>query len=219
VRNWALPAADSYFRPHLNDLGFQVEHLLVALKYVRHWDVAIDGGAHIGTWSVEMAKHFRDVYPFEPALDTFECLKRNTGGLLNVWPSRAALGSSRTYGKLVDDPKREGNTGARYMRMTGIGDVLIRTIDDFVAEHLAVKPGTPERRVGFIKLDLEGAEQLALCGAALTLSHHAPVVMLEVKDFRDGRFPVDPLDAVRHLVKLGYREAERVRNDRIFVAG
>lgn len=209
MRNWALPQADTYFATRLSADGFEIDHLIPALKYVKHWRVAVDGGAHIGTWSVELARHFERVISFEPARDTFTCLQENTRGLLNIFTMRAALGAVHAYGVVVDDPKRPGNTGARFLRANGAGDVVVRPLDELGLEHLDL-----------LKLDVEGHEYEALIGGAETIRRCRPVIIAEFKRFEGERGGRDPELVAELLAKSigGYREVERTRNDRIFVA-
>lgn len=202
---WELPDADTYFAPVLKPEGFEIDKLEAALGHVRQWRVAVDAGAHIGTWSWHMAKRFRTVLAFEPARDTFECLARNLGDEPNVVPVRAAMGASRVWAGIHDDRSRPGNTGARHL---GAGDdFAVEPLDDYRIDEL-----------DFLKLDVEGYEYFALLGAEKTIRTCAPVVCMEVKDF-GGRFGVETEAAARLLLSWGAREAARLRNDRVYVFG
>lgn len=206
--NWALPAADTYFAPLLEQdpRGFQIDHLALALKHCTQFRMAIDGGAHIGSWSVEMAKHFGQVLAFEPAADTFKCLQENVKGLTNVTTFMLALGEKTGTARILDDPMREGNTGARYLDFQREGTTQIVPIDEFGMKEL-----------DFLKLDVEGYERFALVGAKETLLRCRPVVMIEVKRFKPPRFGVDVSAAMQFLNGIGYREVANARNDRVFV--
>lgn len=205
MTRWRLPASDTYFADRLTEEGFEIDHLLAALRHVKVWGVAVDGGAHIGTWSVEMARLFGWVHAFEPAADTFECLQQNTAGLLNVEAHRVALGANHGYAVVRDDRSRAGNTGARFVEQTGIGDVLVRTLDSYGL-----------RDVGLIKLDLEGFEPFALAGARGTIERWKPIVLIEEKSGMAERFGLQLGDARRLLESWGARFIGGVRNDKIF---
>ena len=200
---WRLPQSDSYFRPLLTAEGFEIDHLEAALKYVAGFRTAVDGGAHIGTWAARMAASFGRVMAFEPARDTFECLCSNTAEFDNVEEIPSALGSSRMFGAIRDDPLRAGNTGARFV--TEGRDFLIEKLDDYELRDL-----------DFLKLDLEGYEYFALLGAQQTVRRCRPVVLIEDKDF-GNRYGLERGVAAALLAGWGMKEAERVRNDRIFV--
>ena len=204
MRTWALPKADTYFASLMTEAGFQVDHLIAALRHVTGWRTAVDGGAHVGTWTAAMAARFAEVIAFEPAADTFGCLEKNMRGLVNVELHRAALGERYCYGALCDDPTRPGNTGARFIRANGVGNVIVRPLDDLGLDAL-----------DFLKLDVEGGELAALAGARDTILRCRPVIIMEVKRLGSGR--PDPELAVEDLTSLGYEEVERKGNDRIYV--
>ena len=199
---WVLPAADTYFAPRLTDEGFEIEKLKAALKHVKQFRCAVDGGAHIGTWTRELARHFVRVIAFEPAFDSYTCLIANCGKLANVDFPCAALGDTYGRGAMRDDATRPGNTGARYL---GPGEeVGIVPLDEFELRDL-----------DFLKLDLEGYELHALIGAAHTLRSCRPVVLIEEKYF-GGRYGVKEGAALRLLESWGAREVERLKNDRVY---
>lgn len=208
--NWALPLADRYFAPILakDPRGFEIDHLDAALKHCKNFRTAVDGGAHIGTWSVALAAEFTRVIAFEPAGDTRECLRNNLAArrIYNVEVLGYALGETNGIVSICDDPRRPGNTGARHVDTRGGGyQVQVGPLDDFKLEN-----------VDFLKLDVEGYELAALHGARQTLLRCHPVVLIEVKDFR-GRYGFNKEAASEFLLALGYRQVEQVRNDRIFV--
>lgn len=208
---WALPKADTYFAPILAEdpRGFQIDHLELALKHCKRFRTAVDGGAHVGTWSVALAARFDRVIAFEPAPDTFECLSDNVanhGVRKKVEVYRAGLGEKRCRVPITDDDRRRGNTGARHISATSHGELAeIWPLD---------MCDIPD--IDFLKLDLEGYELFALRGAIGRIKAFQPVILIEVKNF-GGRFGCHHEDASKFLLANGYREVDRVRNDRIFV--
>lgn len=199
-----LPEEDSYFKPFLvASKGFQLDHLEAALDYVEEWSCAIDGGAHVGTWTNRLAKDFAEVHAFEPAEDTFECLMRNVSEAPNVVFHQEALGQKSGVCCVMDDEQRVGNTGSRFVR-SGIGSSVVVTLDDFSFPAL-----------GFVKLDLEGYEYFAVLGAAETLKKHRPVVMVEEKGF-GARYDVPTFAASNLLKSMGAHRVKQVGKDHIF---
>lgn len=200
-----LPEEDSYFEPFLaKSDGFQLDHLAAALEYVDEWACAIDGGAHVGTWAKRLAVEFAEVHAFEPAEDTFECLTMNLGNEPNVVFHRQALGQKSGYCQVIDDVKRVGNTGSRFVR-SGEGKVNMMTLDKMEFPPL-----------GFVKLDLEGYEYFAVLGAAETLMKHRPVVMVEEKGF-GARYDVPAFAASNLLKEMGAHRIKQVGKDHIFM--
>lgn len=209
---WAIPADDNYFKPILEQTpeGFELDHLVAALEYCNSFRFAVDGGAHIGTWAVALAKRFKQVIAFEPATDTFSCLVSNTYSLPNVNTIHAALGEVEGVCVVVNDPTRKGNTGSRTIQvaspqtMSG-PHVVMNRLDSY---HFT--------QLDFLKLDVEGSEPLALRGATETIERCRPVIMVECKAFTPPRNG-GPEATRQVLTNLGYGEVGGIRNDRVFL--
>lgn len=214
-----VPDCDTYFAPFLEkDGGFQLDHLEVALKYVKNWNTALDVGAHIGTWSVAMAKRFGMVYAFEPAEDVFGCLKMNTDGLSNVCPERVACGEVFKRVRIGNDLQRLGNTGSRFIRddKTHLPDGIYESApvgDEVDVIRLDDRIFTS---VDLLKIDAEGYEPFVLNGAQQTILRHKPVVVIEEKFF-GPRFGVEAGLALRMLESWGMREVDRIGKDHVYV--
>lgn len=194
IDTWAVPDADNYVMQKLHgDDCYQRKHLDRAMKYVKLHRLAIDGGAHIGTWTRQMCKWFDRVISFEPSSDTFKCLEHNIQDRGNVELRHQALGSVHGRVKMTldgyDKAIRNGNTMAMFVTD---GDEVERiTIDSLGVTDL-----------DFLKLDVEGSEPDALMGAIETLLRCKPVVLFEDKNhwFRYGYGRTAPGD---FLTKLG----------------
>lgn len=196
VRGWAFPDADEFMTTELQpDGSYQAAHLHLALERVTDWSVAIDGGAHIGTWTKLMAARFARVIAVEPSADTFECLATNAARQhwAHVDLRHVALGASAGRGDMVLDGRgaKMKNTGARHI---GPGSsVAVEAIDSWNLPTL-----------GFLKLDIEGSEVFALMGARATLLRCKPIVLFENK-FLWNQYKL-PRDAPQQFLKrLHYR--------------
>lgn len=207
VNGWAFPDVDEFMAGEMKADGtYQASHLRLALKHVTDWGVAIDGGAHVGTWSRLMAERFGRVIAVEPSPDTFECLVENMRafGCSAVEARQVALGAvPGKVSMILDGPQAERkNTGGRYV---GPGsDVPQQTLDSWNLESL-----------GFLKLDVEGSEPLVLMGARATLARCRPIVLFENKGLC-RRFGLKPVAAQDVLAAAGYRELEIAGCDRIW---
>lgn len=203
--SFMIPEADSYFAPFLEAGGFQLDHLEEALKFVDEFNVAVDGGAHVGSWSRRLSESFNSVIAFEPADDTFACLQLNVESYSKISIQQAALGASAGRGRIVDDISRFGNTGSRFMSNDDEGPIKIVALDSLGLDEL-----------NFLKLDVEGFEYYALLGAKETILKHRPVVFIEEKGF-GRRYDLQPLAASNLLVSWGFSRVAKIGNDHVFV--
>ncbi len=209
VHGWAMPSADRFMSGELKpDGSYQKSHLLVALAHVTDWTVAIDGGAHIGTWSKVLSQRFARVIAVEPSRDTYDALTANMQrfGCANVECLNVAVGATRGFVTMLLDGKQAllANTGGRYV--TNGGDIACDAIDDW---HLP--------SLGFLKLDIEGSEVHALEGAAETLQRCKPIVLYENKKFWK-RYGLKSDAPQTLLTSLGYRFLEDAGCDAIWAA-
>jgi FkbM family methyltransferase len=206
INGWHLPAKDGYFPRFVTGVprkqnGFQRDHLLKAFKFVREWDVAIDVGAHVGFWTADMAQKFSMVFAFEPAADTYECLKRNMAEFPNVITAPLAIGEKAGQCAVLDDPERmaigkPANTGARFIDLNGIG-TPITALDEMEFGGCDL-----------LKIDVEGFEAAVLRGASATITAYQPVIIMECDKRFELRFGFEKHAAELHVLELGYREIQ-----------
>ncbi len=200
---WWLPDSDRYFADFTKD-GFQLDHLDAALQHVTAWDCALDIGAHVGLWTRVMGDRFKLVVAFEAARDTFDCLVKNVS-MPNVATHHLAVGNANQFVTIGDDPTREGNTGARFIRL-GTGDVQMIPVDDLGLVNC-----------NFMKIDVEGFEAGVLKGARKTIQQHWPVIIMETdKRFARARYGVPDQAATGLLIDWGYKVVEHIRPDKVF---
>lgn len=207
VNGWAFPDEDEFMAQQMQADGkYQREHLDAALRYVRGDRLAIDGGAHVGTWTVPMALQFATVHSFEPSPDTYQALAHNASHLTNVVLHHQALG--KEPGKITmcldnfEEAIRIKNTGARFVKEGG--EVERITIDSLDLPAL-----------DFLKLDVEGGEVDALAGALQTLKRFKPVVLFEDK-WHWKRYGYERKAPHALLTALGAKHLERVSMDEIW---
>lgn len=174
MENWAVPDADRYtVRKMFGGACIQGGHLDKAMEYVKQRRVAVDGGAHIGTWTRKMSKWFERVISFEPSPESFECLKFNVHDRPNVELRHQALGK---------EPGRVGMTLKGHDKAIASGNTMAM----FVTEGDEVERVTLDSLsldvLDFLKLDVEGSEVDAMMGAKETLLRCKPVVLFEDKE-------------------------------------
>ncbi len=135
---------------------------------------AIDIGACYGAYTRILAEKFKKVYAIEPHPENFRRLK----GILDVYPNveivQKAFGVSYENTKLYENGHPSGNTldfrwmgGWDYSPQRWI-EVPSITIDDFCRD----------KRIEFIKCDVEGAEDTIWKYACDTLYNHTNLTIL-----------------------------------------
>jgi FkbM family methyltransferase len=164
---------------------------------IKNWGSAVDGGAHIGDWSALMADFFTTVHAFEPG-GMFRARTRNI-----VFHPEALL---HRECRVTLATKKNNNRGWYVLPDEG-GAVKAAAID-----ALGLKD------CGLIKLDLEGAEGLALHGAASTLEGCRPVVIIEVGHYNRKRLGLGDEETRAILTDKGYRLVHAYGPDEVYAA-
>lgn len=206
VENTWIPKDDEWFTQLLRQSGgtYAIDHLNVALEHVTDWSVAIDGGAHVGTWTRILAERFQTVYAFEPQPLNFKCLTRNTQRLSNVIRIPQGLGGHE-HGQTITMQSGTQNSGQWHIEHHTAGSAIrVTTLD-----HLRLDA------CGFLKLDLEGYEYHGLKGAERLLLKCKPIVLIEENGL-SSRYELLEDAASQFLNALGAVEKRKIGHDKIF---
>lgn len=203
IGNLYLPNTDPgkwLIRDGLTSDGFpkyQYDRIEVSLALCRQKRTCVDGGAHIGSWAVHLAKHFKLVHCFEPIPLNFECLGLNTQVLPNVAIHPYAL--SDQEGSVPMMPAG-GKSFQWRVHREAANPVPINCVP---LDKLEIMD------LDLLKLDVEGHEYEALRGAAETIARCRPVVVIEEKLDRE-------LLGSKLLIELGMELVTQMKHDRIF---
>lgn len=189
---------------------YQIKKLRAALECCRAFRTAVDVGAHVGMWTMQLAKRFEMVESFEPVAAHRACFERNLGfsgenddpqDPQNIELHACALGDHEGHVSIVTEPTSSGDS-----RVGGDGDIPLCTLDSFNL-----------RDVDFIKLDCEGYELFALKGGERTIRRDLPTIIVEQKPGRGQRFDLPERGAVEWLEALGYHCVKEMSGDFIMV--
>lgn len=181
--------------------SYQIKKLRTALSHCRSYRTAVDVGAHVGLWSIQLAKKFLNVHAFEPVAAHRECFEQNLADVRCVTLHPCALGEASGSVRIETAPTSSGDS-----RVGGDGDIPLRRLDDFNLVS-----------VDFIKLDAEGYELFALRGGERTIVRDMPTIIVEQKPGRAQRFGLPETGAVDYLEGLGYTCAATMSGDYIMV--
>mgnify|MGYP001231439807 CR=1 FL=1 len=189
----------------------------IFLALVRRGYVVVDGGANVGNYTQIFSRivgSSGQVLSFEPTPPTLQELNSNISdwGLLNVKSFSHAL-SNENGRASIQLPSGVSGFASLSAHSEVWGDA---TIESFDVETCCLDDftGFPIERLDFMKLDLEGAEPLAVEGASGILSRFLPSLHLEfspsfMKDFSFGSEQfLDLLSDIGYDTIIGFTDRE-----------
>jgi FkbM family methyltransferase len=169
------------------------------LKNVKPNDVFFDVGANCGFYTL-LAGHLVGaggaVHAFEPTPDIFQMLQKNASEVPHAHVNQLAVAAKTGESEFSMHPIfTVVNSLSETSSAPSASRVTVQTISlDGYAERSSVVPT-------FIKIDVEGAEELVIQGARRILTEHSPVVSLEIL----GTHNTAHLRAVSLLLDMEYR--------------
>jgi FkbM family methyltransferase len=188
---------------------YEVDEIRYLRSVLKPGDTAIDAGAHIGFFTLQMAAMVGPegrVYAFEPYDANADLLERSIQENRfadRVDFRRSAVGAATGTATLTF-PVETLNTGGAYLLREGASPLAgnQKTAVPVVAlDDLRIR-----RPVRFIKMDVEGAEPLVMTGAAALLRTDRPVVLSELHPTQLERASGISADAFLSAMRaLGYR--------------
>ena len=197
---------------------YETDEVRYMRRVLKPGDTAIDAGAHIGFFTMQMASIVGAggrVYAFEPFDANADLLERSIQENRfadRIVFRRAAVGAATGTATLTF-PVETLNTGGAYLLREGTAalagnqkkDVPVVAFDDV----------SIRRPVRFIKMDVEGAEALVVKGATALLTADRPVVLSELHPTQLARASGTTADGfLSSLRTLGYR-AHAIAHDEL----
>lgn len=166
--------------------------------------VALDVGANLGWYSMLLARRFpkAQIHAFEPEARNLELLRQNVrdNGCRGVTVHGVAVAEENAT-KLLYTYAQKNMGRHSLLAINDTEPVAVRAVrlDDFLAEQ-RIEP----KRVGFVKIDIEGYEELALRGASQLLAA-GPPLLIEFAPKYIRRGGLDPAACLLLLQGAGYR--------------
>jgi FkbM family methyltransferase len=176
--------------------GYQKNKYEAALEYVKKWDVAVDVGAHCGTWAIRMQDDFERVICFEPIREMAQLCEENCpqAEVVNV-------GLSDTRATVIAKYDKDHPSWTKIVNKipedSEYVDFSVMPLDDFSLPEL-----------DFLKIDVEGHEAHVVRGARHTILRCKPVIVVEQKSNKT---------ALKLLKEWGFKEVGMMNRDYIMV--
>lgn len=130
-------------------------------------EVFIDAGGYDGQTSIEFAKHcpdYKSIYIFEPSAENLELAEENLKNYKNITFITKGLSNKKEI--LSFDPVAGS---ASSLSQHGTAEINVDTLDTLVCE-----------KISFIKMDIEGAERLAIEGMKNHILNDYPKLAISV---------------------------------------
>jgi FkbM family methyltransferase len=189
--------------------------LMLLERFLQPGMVFVDGGANTGVFTFTAASIVGEkgrVLSFEPGAVCFDALKKSTAlnRFSQVQPRQQALSDRTGIARFYHHHDQENSFSLGGDDAATFDEVSTITLDEVAdVEQLP--------RVDFIKLDVEGAEELVLRGAKDVLTRWQPVVLFEINLDAIQRLNLQPDGACRVLKEFGY-ELFHMEDDGVLTA-
>ncbi len=193
----------------------EADHTKFLLENLRltDGDVVLDVGANIGWYALVLDRKFDAdirIFAFEPEEVNHGLLVENMrlNAARHVVPVRKAVSDWSGVATLhLYEPKNTGRHSLLPLPLNEGGEMQVETttLDDFLAQQ-----GIAPAKVKFMKVDIEGYEQVALQGARSILGV-VPLVLIEYTPKYQRQVGIDPTKLLDSMYARGY--APRVVRD------
>lgn len=160
---------------------FEGDETAFVLRTVKRGWTVLDVGANIGYFSTIFAAVVGNagrVIAFEPVSDTFLKLKAaiSLNGFEGIIDARPAAASNCAGQCQIAYGVNSANMGG--VSISPLGTATHEQVKE-IAETVRIDDSVGQRPIHFIKMDVEGAEGLALDGAHDVISRCRPIMMIE----------------------------------------
>ena len=215
INDYHIPDSDIHYIEYLKNFGhYQEAQRNRAISYVEDWGFAIDIGANIGLWSMDLSKYFNKLVCFEPNPLCQEYLKKNIN-MKNSKVHNYALGESEESKKLILHPTNSGASSFVNRTKIDIKDDGTKIYGEFPKETPRVEVAVKKldtfnfNKINFIKIDVQGFELNVLKGANKTLKKNNPVLCIEEDDSKNSL-------VIPYLEELNFELVDVINKEHIF---
>jgi len=195
--------------------SFEYDVLSLMADRLQLGSACIDIGANIGAHALLAATVVGEeglVVAFEPNPASFDTLVANSraNNLSNIRYVRRAISDVESVERLVEIDAQGGGDAYAHLepidldhdasQAHGAGlEVEVSRLDDYLDKHPFAQP------LDLIKIDIEGAELLALRGASRTLQTLRPLIIFEAYEEYCHRYGYSVIELLEYVRSFDYR--------------
>ena len=198
------PSNNDYWVPYSGEIEFvtnagdgQNDLRQTAYRFIDKWRGCVDAGSNVAMWTRNLMNDFEKVICFEPNPFFIECWKKNIDPNKNAIIHEVGLGYKESSANL---PHYNSQILDKQP-----GEIVIKTLDSFELTD-----------IDFIKIDVDGYEDLLIKGACETIANNTPVINIEMKRFKR---PDVVRIAEKNLIRMGYKRQARTKSDEVWTKG
>jgi len=181
-----------YFLEDLDALN-ELKSIKFLIKNFKDDDIFYDIGAQYGLYTSLALEFCKEVHAFEPIPKFFNVLENSFKSYKNVFLNELAVSDKIGEEKICVGPTTiVEEMKKKYSKLEEEIGIKTITLDEYIKNH---------SEPTIIKMDIEGAEFLAIKGGYNFLKNHAPFILMEVLG---GEFLDISKKAVELLAGLGY---------------
>jgi FkbM family methyltransferase len=184
----------------LGEYGYyEPEETALIKQLLKSTDTALDIGAHIGYFTLLMAKQCKWVDAFEPEESNFRLLFRNLSinKTSNVMPHKTAVAETTGWTTVYFSYLNSGMHRIYRSKWCEAGIMKYQPVEQIKIDDVV-------RKIDFIKMDIEGSELGALKGMKNLLTNSKPIILMEFCPQYIREYGADPRDVYYFLKDLGY---------------
>ncbi len=169
---------------------------------------AVDVGVYRGVYSYKLSQLYKHVYSFEANSLIFPFLKKNLPKLIrNITLYNCALSDQAGLIKLKIPIRTKSLFKGNYEEIYQLGAATIHPNNKFdkfntiEVERKKLDDILNGKKIGFIKIDVEGHEKEVIEGSKRIIRENHPILLVEIEE-RHSKNKV--IDTINYINKLGY---------------
>ena len=205
-------APDAWFNKKIQEGGgiFDRKSFDLMMSACKNFRVALDVGAHVGTWSIGMAQKFEQVWAIEPMDINYKYLIDNTKDITNIHTIQTAVGDGVWSNmRMAAGSQNSGQPHIVTGEEIAVQIIPMTTLDECFPEIT---------HVDLLKIDVEGYELQVLHGGKSLIERCSPVIQVELNGLAK-RYNGSDGAVSRHLESIGYKLFGRENKDYVYTRG